>query len=174
MRLASIVTAALSFSIGTGAFAYPDGAPWDAAGPASSNNCAACHFDGEVATASDAIGIAGLPARIAAGGAYDLEVTVAAPEGKVFGFLLTSVCDGQPAGTFEPEGDFIDASKGAARSTMPVALGPDGAVRWALRWTASAELTEPVTFYLAVNAANGDESAFGDTIHFRAITIELE
>lgn len=161
ITLVTILVAAFALNA---ARAFPDGAPWGAANPAAEQNCASCHFDADPVRDSESLVIIGLPRKPAPGAIYELKIIFEDPETVVAGFQLIAQAGNQQAGTFfstEAEVEFIGA---AIRSTAPIRN--DGSVSWTVEWRAPTVIA-PIVFYVAASAANDDESAFGDTIHFR-------
>lgn len=134
--------------------AYPDGPPWGHAGVEGGEDCTACHFQYDAVTQSERLELDGLPARYEAGQRYELTVRVN-DSGEANGFELAATC-----GMFEPAGPGTDVNGAAAHS---VATGS----AWQVIWHAPETAGTPVRFWLAVNAANGDESEFGDRIHLK-------
>lgn len=149
--LAAILLAA---GLPAASLAYPDGPPWGHAGVDGGEDCTACHFQWDAVQASEQIVIDGLPARYEAGACYDLVVQVL-DSGDTNGFELAAT-----GGRFEAADATTQTNGGAAHS---VATGDS----WTVRWTAPDDPDAPVRFWLAVNAANGDDSEFGDRIHLK-------
>ena len=120
--------AGLTFLLSSPVFAYPEGAPWDAADVNSADSCNSCHFDQEPVRASDSISIL-FPERIDADGENLLRVIVDADVSAVVGFLLQS-----EAGTFTGE-EGVEVLEGQVRSTHP-SRPQEGRVVWHIRWRA--------------------------------------
>lgn len=146
--------------------AFPDGAPWESA--SSEEGCNECHFDAGATLESEALAIAGLPDGIDPGAVYRLTLSLRADEMYRAGFLLTARQNGAPAGRFTALDDRASTQGAQARSTERGAeLEGPGLAEWRLEWTAPAVLEGPVSFELWGNAANDDQSPFGDATHFR-------
>ena len=142
------------------ALAYPDGAPWGVAKPASGQNCNSCHHDYDLEKDSPLISLGGLPASVRTGETYALTLRFAPSDAEIAGFMLSA-----SAGAFSEDSNGIEANEQEVRSTNPVPAG-DGA-SWRVDWTAPEDLSEEVFFYAVINGADNDASPFGDVIHFK-------
>ena len=151
-------------------FAYPEGAPWGSANPAAVETCGSCHYDYEPVANSSSLTLIGMPETVVAGEAYDLTVRFAAPEARMSGFQILADAGDRSAGHFNSDRDDVESTGGAARSTRPQPVS-DG-FAWPLRWRAPCEPGE-LTFHLAASSANDDQSPFGDTIHYRQLTVAV-
>jgi len=147
-------------------FAYPDAPPWGAANPAADESCGSCHYDYEPVRDSDAIELAGLPSAASPGRVYELRVRMAGTDAAVCGFQLVAT-----AGTFTVDSDALEAAETAVRSTR--AVENDGVVEWTFSWRAPEQQHGNIEMYLAVSAANDDQSPFGDTIHYRRFVVPM-
>lgn len=147
------------------ALAFPDGAPWDAAGD---EGCERCHFDAPPVEASDALAIAGLPERVEPGRRYPLTLRLRDENAAAVGFLLSARRGDFPAGAFSPVDDRTEANGARARSTEAGSM-PDehGRAQWAVTWQAPPRLDDSIVLELWANAGNGDDSPFGDTTHVK-------
>lgn len=164
------LAAAASLLWTAAAAAFPDGAPWDAAG---AGGCAQCHFDAAPVEDSGALSIEGLPAAAEAGATYRLTVRLAAPLARA-GFLLSARRCGRPTGAFAARDGTTEAGAAQVRSTLagsePAAAGAAG---WTVDWTAPESPGGPITLEVWANAANDDGSPFGDEMHRRRWTVPL-
>ena len=152
--------------------AFPDGAPWGAANPASEQNCATCHFGSDPVHDSEALVIDGLPRPPVSGTAYDLEIIFEDPDTVIAGFQLIAMIEDRQAGIFGSSAADVEFIGAAIRSTAPVLYNER--VSWIVEWRAPAVVASPIVFYVAASAANDDESPFGDTIHFRSYKLAAE
>ena len=153
------------------AHAFPDGAPWEAAGP---QGCVQCHFDATAAESSTAVAIDGLPERLAPGASYRLVVRLSDPSMAKAGFLLSAWQGGEPAGSFASTDERAVTNAAQARSTEAGAsVDARGVVEWIVYWIAPRKTGEPVTLELWANAANDDASPFGDATHHRAWRVAM-
>lgn len=146
--------------------AFPDGAPWGAANPEATQNCAACHFDGEPTRNSASLVIDGLPEYLSPDTLYDLVVRFDNPGGLAAGFQMFAGAGNQPAGTFTSDAVDTETVGAAIRSTAPMVK--QGPVSWAVRWHTPASIDAVLNIYVAASSANDDQSPFGDNIHFRS------
>ena len=157
---------------------YADGAPAGFSGGFKEQSCDGCHFEAEVNTKPGEVALTGVPARFAGGEKYRLTVTLTRPGMKVGGFQLTTrFDDGAQAGTLEAAmGEekrvaiALQSNVQYANQRRPGAdpSAPDTAT-WTLVWT-SPTVARPVTFHVAANAGDGDDSTRGDYIYTAAAT----
>lgn len=147
-------------------FAYPDASPWGAANPAADESCGSCHYDYEPVRDSDAVELAGLPSAASPGRTYEVRVRMTGTDAAVCGFQLVAT-----AGAFAVDGGALEAAETAIRSTRAVAN--DGVVEWTFSWRAPEQSDGDIGMYLAVSAANDDQSPFGDTIHYRRFVVPM-
>jgi hypothetical protein len=147
------------------ALAAPEGAPWNQDGGPGRLDCTQCHFDGKAIRQSEAVHLDGLPAAVVAHETYELSLNIEYSDLITAGFLITAESGGRPAGAFQPIDTRTSANGAALRSTREgLRHGAPGSAKWTFRWTASASVDGPITFYVAANASNDDASAFGDQI----------
>jgi hypothetical protein len=152
---------------------YADGAPPGFSGGFKEESCHACHFSADVNSAPGRVTVSGVPDRFVAGQAYPLTVTLSRPGLALAGFQLAArFDDGTQAGQFDRgpagEGRLAVETQGNVhyvnqRRKGAAPTAPDTAT-WTLTWTAPAD-SKPVTFHVAANAADNDESARGDYVH---------
>jgi hypothetical protein len=160
-------------SVSPEAAPYADGAPAGFSGGFKEQSCDGCHFEAAVNTPPGQLGLAGVPARFVAGEKYPLTITLTRPGMKLAGFQLAARFeDGAQAGTLEGgTGEekrvaiAVQESIQYANHRRPGAdpIAPDTG-RWTLVWTAPAA-ARPVTFHVAANAGDGDESTRGDYVY---------
>ncbi len=159
---------------------YPDMPPLGHTGGFGEPTCTACHFEGEPNDPAGSLEITGVPAEYTPGATYTLTISLARPGLAVGGFQLaarfaTGESAGRPAGTLSA----VDARVGVSRDDATgvsyahhVAAGivPEapGSIRWQLEWTAPAE-GGAVVFHAAANAADDDQSPFGDWIYTTSV-----
>ncbi len=168
MRRAALFFAPLLAAAPAGA--YPDGPPWEALdAPAG---CTACHSDAETVRNAPALRLAGLPGALAPGARYRLHITLQDPDMRRAGYLLGLRMGEEGAGVLAAC-DARSATQGAmARSTAAGAvLSGEGTADWCLDWQAPARIDSDLRITLWANAANGDDSPFGDRVHLRVIGI---
>lgn len=178
MRGKITIAGAAALAAAGSASANPEGAPWGSANPAAAQNCASCHFDGEAVTDSESISIFHNEAQIAGGQTVDLYIQFKNPDNQKAGFQIIS-----SAGKFSSEYQDIEANGAQARSVAPRnnASWPEmvgtqissDVVMWKLRWTPPEKSDDQVTFWIAVNESNDDQSPFGDQVHFKTIVLSV-
>lgn len=151
---------------------YVDGPPPGFTGDFGEPTCASCHVDATVVPDAPGLAIRGVPERFEPGRIYVLTVALHEPEIGAGGFELSArTPGGMQAGTLRA----VDArARVVADSTTGVSyivhtaegaalVAPDSA-RWSVEWTAPESSGDSVVFSAAANAANGDDSNFGDQI----------
>lgn len=153
------------------ASAYPEGAPLDALDDPG-EACAACHFDGDPVADSPALSLHGADGPLLAGETYRLTLRFAPQEAELAGFLASFRRDGDAAGVVTAE-DGLEGSGATLRSIEALPLPADGAAEWSFCWHAPEE-PGPSILHVAANAANDDASPFGDTVHMRSFTLNVE
>lgn len=162
---------------------YADGAPPGHTGGFGEPTCERCHFHAE-ASEEGRLELSGLPAAWEPGREYPLEVSVRSPGMARAGFQLAArFCDGGQAGTWRAGGDGVgvvsadDAGVRYVGHTEPARPGAAGAAAWRLTWIAPEEAGGTVLLHLAANAANGDDSEFGDAVYadsLRSVPLSAE
>jgi hypothetical protein len=173
MRLQGLIALGLLLGFAAQAAAYRSGAPAGHTGGFGEAHCGACHFAAPQPEGA-ARATVQAPARFEPGAAYEITVEVAHPDLATAGFQLTARFAhgdraGRQAGRLEPLDDRVQISTGpddvvyAGQTETGAVPAEPGAGRWTLRWTAP-DSDGPVLFNLAANAANGDDSEFGDHI----------
>lgn len=146
---------------------YPDPPPPAHTGGFGEPTCHACHFDGPLNAPEGTFRVTGVPDRYTAGARYALTVSLTHPQMQRGGFQLAARrANGTQAGHFPPaDGLTVDTAVGIAYvrpTTIPWAADTS---RWTFTWTAPDTTAGPVAFHAAANAANGDDSDFGDFIY---------
>ncbi|MDZ4700331.1 MAG: choice-of-anchor V domain-containing protein [Rhodothermales bacterium] len=153
--------------------AFLDGPPLAHTGGFGEPTCLACHFDGDLNDPSGSLLIQGLPERYHAGETYLIEIILIKPGMKHAGFQATlrDASTGEQAGAWIdlPDGIKVEASEERVVYAMHTRAGAASAqgdtARWQLRWKAPESAPEQVILHVAGNAADGDESPFGDAIY---------
>jgi hypothetical protein len=149
-------------------FAFPDGAPWEAAG---GEGCVQCHFDAPPDESSAGVSLLGLPGTVSPGARYPLTIRLEDERLENAGFLLSAWQGPEgvgslEAGRFEAADAKVATAGARARSTEEGSLPTsDGVAEWSVVWQAPASLDGPVVFELWANAGNDDKSPFGDATH---------
>jgi hypothetical protein len=159
--------------ISTARPAYRDGPPPGFSGGFGEDHCQACHFGDKVNDSPGRLTI-GAPAHYSAGETYAITITLSRPGMAAGGFQLAVRFedDSTQAGTLAlPDAQAgrmkISEDRGVqyAYHLRPgTELTSAGVVRWTLRWTAPPG-KRTVRFHVAANAANADDSQFGDFVY---------
>ncbi|MBI2968298.1 MAG: T9SS type A sorting domain-containing protein [Bacteroidetes bacterium] len=147
--------------------------------PFDGNNCTACHGDynlnagtGTVSITSNVPGTGYLPldtylitATVNHTGLseFQFELSPQKSNGQTPGALIANA-QTQIQGGPPPAAQYISGSS----STLS---NPNGQT-WTFSWKAPATSTEPITFYAAFNASNGNGGSDGDYIYATSLTIE--
>jgi hypothetical protein len=162
-------------------FAYSDGPAPGHTGGFDDPTCHTCHFDNSPDDESGSLALVGLPEVYTSGAPYRLEVTLERPDLERGGFQLAARFasgkqSGEQAGRFEPldartqvleagaKGHRIEYVQHTATGSYPTTRDR---LTWSLRWIAPIESIDSVAFHLVGNAANDDDSEFGDFIYNR-------
>lgn len=152
---------------------YRDGPPMGFSGGFGEDHCQACHSSEKLNANPGKLTITA-PPRYAPGQTYTVTITLKRPGIALGGFQVTARFeeDSAQAGSLAPTDGQQDRVKLAndrgiqyayhsRPGTEPTATD---VVRWTLRWTAPAG-KRTVLFHVAANAANGDDSQFGDFVY---------
>ena len=162
---------------------YADGAPPGFSGGFKEQSCHACHFENEQVNAPPGrVSLTGVPERFVAGQQYPLTVTLTRPGMKLGGFQLAArFDDGTQAGTLArgagEEKRLAIETQANVQYTNQRRPGADPAApdtaKWTLVWTAP-QARGTVTFHVAANAADNDDSVRGDYIYTAAVSARPE
>ena len=154
---------------------YVAGPPPAHTGGFGEETCAYCHFDGPLDDPAGSLSLEGVPEDYRPGKRYEIQVVLSHPELKRGGFQLAAryaggSAAGRQAGTFIYPSHRIetDTLNGIVYVHHTLAgSSPDtaGFIRWKLGWMAPDSTGAGVVFHAAANAANGDDSEFGDFIY---------
>lgn len=170
MRTSAALAMAAGVAMAAPAHAHKGLAPWENAGLPGGDTCMQCHFDGVAVEDSEALALKGLPETIEAGATYPLTVRLTDRAMGAGGSIISAVnAAGEASGAFAAVDEGVEAQAAQARSTTKAASPDDGSIEWRMEWTAPEEVAAPIRFYLLANAANDDESPFGDTIHMKMV-----
>lgn len=169
--------AALTIGAVSAALAFPEGAPWEAAG---GEGCAECHFDAPPQERSPALEVLGLPSAPLPGERYLLTVRLEDERMVTAGFLLSAwqgAARTHAAGAFEVAADgetgnpTVETNGALARSTE-AGLQPTGpgVAEWSVVWQAPEHIAD-IELEVWANAGNDDKSPFGDATHKRVFRL---
>lgn len=167
-RLVLQVGLVLAGCVAISAALFPDDPPPAHTGGFGEPTCLVCHFDNELDDGEAIFEIRGL-AEVVGGRSYDVELILVREEMLRAGFQLSvRDGDGADAGLLEPIDPSTTTSSGRGitylQQTIDGAAVEGDSTIWRFRWTAPDDLGEAV-FHAAGNAANGDESQFGDFVY---------
>lgn len=163
--------------------AYSTGPPAGHTGAPGEATCVACHRSYALNFGNGALTLSGLPTEYVPGQPLALTVTLAYANARRFGLQLTALDDaGRQAGSFSLTeatrtqmlwGTLNGLSRAYLEHTQDGLLA-NGSGRgvWQFTWTPPARSTGRVTFYLAANAANGNNTTTGDYIYTRSYAIQ--
>jgi hypothetical protein len=154
---------------------YADGPPPGFTGDFGEPTCGTCHMDAPVVPDAPGLSLRGVPERFEPGRTYAVTVALHREGMGAGGFQLSArSARGKQAGEWRALDERARVVRDSATGvsyvvhTMPgtALVSPDSA-RWTLEWTAPAERGDSVVFSAIGNAANGDDSNFGDYIFTR-------
>ena len=174
----------LFLSLVGAAAVFKDGPPPAYTGGFGEPTCRHCHADAPLNEPGGTLTIGGLPDPYEPGRTYDLAVMLRRAGMLRAGFQLTARFAtgeraGKQAGTLAPADQRSKVVRDSATGVLYIEhtfAGTPAAgdsTRCILRWTAPASPRGPVAFHVAANAANDDDSAFGDFIYARAAEVRL-
>lgn len=173
-----IVALPAAFLFLTSEIMYPTGSPGGKTGSPGDNgaNCTQCHtgstpINEELWIFSPDLFTMGYnPSQT-----YSFLVTGIDEDANKFGFEATAEDnDGNKVGTFQSNGLGFTQTINDSQAITHTALGnnplSDSGTVWMFTWTAPAVTAGPITFYAAINAANGNGNTGGDQIHLSQFT----
>ncbi|MDK9698555.1 MAG: hypothetical protein OEM52_00195 [bacterium] len=149
-----------------------------AGNPPLMNNCTECHDSNPLNSGTASISVIGLPDFYYPGETYTVQMQLQQTGQSRWGFELTSLKETnyQQAGSLNVTAPvFTQLSVGVGNdpdylkhtTTGTFQNSFNGPVYWNFSWTAPTAGSDTVGFYLAMNAANGDESNRNDYIYTR-------
>ena len=143
------------------------------------DTCVACHFEADLNPIPGSLILEDVPERYVPGETYPIELVLTRPEVKIAGFEMTVRFEGRgaQAGSLAPgpgEAEHMNVSTSFdVQYAHHVRAGTDvvraDTARWSLVWTAPAGALGRVLFHAAANAANDDDSQFGDYIYSTSV-----
>lgn len=170
------IAAGLALGLAGRAAGYPDRPPVAHTGGFGEPTCHECHAGAGLNQPPGRVVIDGVPAVYAPGRPYRVTVTLTRPGLAAAGFQLAArFATGPAAGRQAGALDTVDArvavagadSSGIAYAHQTVTgVRPTArdTARWAVAWRAPAALGA-VVFHVAANAADDDNSPFGDFVY---------
>ncbi|MEX2572937.1 MAG: choice-of-anchor V domain-containing protein [Balneolaceae bacterium] len=159
---------------------YPEQLDGPYTGGYGEQTCHTCHFDYDLNKKAGSLEVEGLGETYSPGEQIRISVTVQREHLGKAGFQLTArFADGSQAGHFDTPGerlaftpatdDNIDYLQHSEAGTEPVS---GNLARWTFKWTAPDTGAGSIIFNIAANAANGDQSEFGDWIYVKEISLD--
>lgn len=144
--------------------------------------CHSCHFDYDINMDRGSLKIEGIHDFYQPGVLIDITVSVESERLEIGGFQMTSRFeDGTQAGSFNWHGDNLIFTPSISDEVQYIQHSASGtrptdgrSVSWRFTWKAPDQSTEPVIFNIAANAGNDDDSAFGDWIYVKELTVSPE
>lgn len=164
----------------TAEISYPEHLAGTFTGGFGEETCRSCHFDYDLNPDGGDLSVSGIHEKITKGETVEIRITVEREELGAAGFQLSSRYeDGSQAGQFVIEKrDRIMFTQATADSLQYVQHSDEGANpsqenknSWTVKWQAPESPKGPVFFNIAANAANGDQSEFGDFIYTEEVKI---
>ena len=153
---------------------YPEHLTGAFTGGFGEETCRSCHFDYDLNPDGGSLSVTGIPGEISVKQTIKIKITIEREELGAAGFQLSArYKDGSQAGTFLIEDEsrlmFSDAVPDSLRYVQHTNEGTNPSKEnknsWMVRWQAPKSPQGPVIFNIASNAANGDQSEFGDFIY---------
>ena len=155
-------------------FAFTEGPPAANTGsPLDGQNCTSCHGFLPAGNLPGLIS-SNIPAEgYTPGETYSIEVTAIGIVAVKMGFQLTSENEVEKIGTFtitDPERTQLKGSTTVTHTTAGTEITQLPAT-WSVNWVAPSSGSEEITFYVAVNQSNNDNSTTGDLIFASSLTV---
>lgn len=151
------------------------GPPDGYTGAPNEETCVACHNSFELNSGQGSLHLEGLPNRYELGVTYELSVRLLDPDASRWGFELTVLDqDRRRAGEIEVTDENNTQISGGGDHRQAAYLKHTSAgthrnqqdeAEWTFDWTAPDEALGEIGFYVAGNAANGNNGTSGDHIY---------
>ena len=165
------------FMIFTSQVFYPGGSPGGRTGSPGDGgaNCTGCHSDFSPINEIGWITSSMITTGYTPGEVYDIIVVGIDPDADKFGFEATAEDQsGTKVGTFTPgimgRSQLCNSNNAVTHTLLGTTPISDTATGWFFSWTAPTESLGDITFYAAINAANGNGNTGGDKIHLSQFT----
>jgi hypothetical protein len=179
-RLSAALTAAALILLPHPGRFYANGPPPAHTGGFGEPTCQACHADNSLNDTAGSLSITGIPAVFVPGDTFRVTVVLRRAGLRRAGFELSArFSDGRQAGAFRAVDTTTTVTAGAAgvryvhHTRAGSRLFRADTARWTLEWTAPRGANGAVAFHVAANAANDDNSEFGDFIYTTAARTRL-
>ncbi len=153
---------------------YPEHLTGTFTGGFGEETCHSCHFDYDVNWKEGKLTVTGVPVKVQPGMMYELEIEVRREDLSKAGFQLSSrFGNGTQAGSFQvKENERLMLTKQAPDSLQFLQhsnIGTEPVEEtlncWTVQWKAPDIIADSIYFHISANAANGDQSEFGDWIY---------
>lgn len=160
---------------------YPEHLTGAFTGGFGEETCRSCHFDYDLNPEGGSLNVTGIPKKISGRERLNIEVTVEREALGASGFQLSArYPDGSQAGSFDIAGkdrimfstsvpDSLEYVQHSEAGTEPT---EENSSSWILIWKVPESVSGPIIFNIIANAANGDQSEFGDFIYAREIKVQ--
>lgn len=165
------------FIVFTSQVYYPGGSPGGKTGSPGDGgtNCTQCHTDFSPINEIGWISSSMIATGYTPGEIYDVIVIGTNPVALKYGFEATAEDQsGNKIGTFAPGilgmSQLCNSNSAVTHTIAGTTPLSDTATGWFFSWTAPAESSGDITFYAAINTANGDGGSSGDKIHLSQFT----
>lgn len=141
--------------------------------------CHSCHFDYDLNQEGGSLSVSGLNSTYEPAKSYEIKVEVESERLEIGGFQMTARFeDGSQAGEFSWKGDRLMLTPSINDEVQYIQHSATGTkpangrkVTWVFTWKAPEASTDIVIFNVAANAGNDDDSAFGDWIYTKELTL---
>jgi hypothetical protein len=156
---------------------YPDHIDGPFTGGFGEESCHSCHFDYDINHPEGSLEIRGLNTSYKPGHTYEFEILVSRNDMLKAGFQITARFeDGSQAGCFENGNSviFTPAIEGNVQYLQhaPGTVTAESGIKtWKITWVAPDMNSGDIIFNIAANAANGDQSEFGDWIYVKEVLL---
>lgn len=161
---------------------YPEQLTGPFTGGFGEQTCHYCHFDYPLNDNPGTLSVKGISRKFSPDSVYEITISTTRNGLQRAGFQMSArFSNGKQAGSFQHISDrteFTGVDQGkiqyvqhSAGGTVPVSNGRGA---WRVLWRAPAVGSDTVYMHVAVNAANGDASEFGDFINSMEIRVAPE
>lgn len=160
-------------------FAYPENPPVAHTGGFGEPTCHTCHFGSDLNDGHAALSLMGIGDRYVPGQRYTFNISIKRADMMLAGFQLSARDSlGRQAGRLEVlDGraaiDTANAIQYVRHTPEGTQLVDDNTAHWRITWQAPASMHN-VYLHLAVNAANGDASEFGDAVYLMSRVVKAD
>lgn len=153
---------------------YPEHLVGAYTGGFGEETCRSCHFDYDLNWDEGSLSVNGLPSEVKEGYTYEFQITIKREDLGKAGFQFSArFSDGSQAGEFLVEDnpdlmltkevpDSLQYLQHSEQGALPEGEGENS---WYITWKAPEPVSDTIHFHISANAANGDQSEFGDWIY---------